>query len=280
MTGRFLPSISAELLARAGRVRALIGDRHWLTDGHHKEELLRELLRQHLPSPIRVSRGFVLDPTGEVEPSREQDILLLNETSERPVFSTGDTVFTGASTVAAAVSVKSTLNTTTLRDVLAGLASVAAQAPGAPIPLYAFFFDQGDPESRRKTLTTVLSEWMTEVGLYTYRPDTGVVGPPLDGLVSTGGLVSRIEVISDAESQNVLRVRSFSSPDLWAALFVAWVAGSLGGRSGWLATVEQQDFGELQRCIFKAARRQDAREIQHHLAEIDFLRRKRSGESE
>src|SRR4051794_17511886 len=41
---RYLVSLAEELYAQANRVRDLIGDAHWLSDGHHKEYLLIDLL--------------------------------------------------------------------------------------------------------------------------------------------------------------------------------------------------------------------------------------------
>ena len=37
-------SIARELEATKDRIRQLIGDKHWLTDGEHKEAVLRRVL--------------------------------------------------------------------------------------------------------------------------------------------------------------------------------------------------------------------------------------------
>jgi len=68
---RYLASLSAELRAQATRVRDLIGDRHWLSDGHHKEYLLKDMLARHVPSSVAVSRGFVTHPNRADLVSRE-----------------------------------------------------------------------------------------------------------------------------------------------------------------------------------------------------------------
>lgn len=52
-------SIARELKATKDRIRQLIGDQHWLTDGEHKEAVLRKVLKTHLPESVRVGRGFV-----------------------------------------------------------------------------------------------------------------------------------------------------------------------------------------------------------------------------
>lgn len=50
----YLESWSNELIARASRVRQLIGSRHWLSDGHHKEMLVREFLKRYLPVTLEI----------------------------------------------------------------------------------------------------------------------------------------------------------------------------------------------------------------------------------
>ena len=53
----YLAISSQELEARAQRVRTLIGDAHWLSDGNHKEALLREFLRRYLPPELVITMG-------------------------------------------------------------------------------------------------------------------------------------------------------------------------------------------------------------------------------
>jgi hypothetical protein len=52
-------SIAEELQATKNRVRSLIGSDHWLTDGEHKESILRSVLRTRLPQSVSIGRGFV-----------------------------------------------------------------------------------------------------------------------------------------------------------------------------------------------------------------------------
>lgn len=66
-------SLSQELDALKGRVRYLIEDHHWLTDGEWKESVLRAVLRRHLPATVGVGRGFIVGPRG---PSTQIDVLL------------------------------------------------------------------------------------------------------------------------------------------------------------------------------------------------------------
>jgi hypothetical protein len=67
-------------------VRDLIGSKHWLSDGHHKEFLLTALLERHLPAGTIAGRGFVIHPDEPDQCSTEQDILVVDSTREAPVF--------------------------------------------------------------------------------------------------------------------------------------------------------------------------------------------------
>lgn len=79
-----LESWSDELLSRASRVRNLIGDAHWLSDGHHKEELVRAYLVRHLPKAYRISRGFICSTDAKTRVSPEIDVLITDEAAELP----------------------------------------------------------------------------------------------------------------------------------------------------------------------------------------------------
>src|SRR5437588_11053414 len=89
---RYLLSLADELHTQSTRVRDLIGDAHWYYDGHHKEYLLVELLRRHLPSGMLASRGFVISPTDPGSQSREQDVLVVDVTQEAPLSSQGGVI--------------------------------------------------------------------------------------------------------------------------------------------------------------------------------------------
>ena len=67
-------SIGAEFVLVKQRVESLIGSRHWPTDGAHKETVLRNVLRRHLPENLRVGTGFVCFPkTDEYGAGAEKD---------------------------------------------------------------------------------------------------------------------------------------------------------------------------------------------------------------
>ena len=62
MTNKNLPSffqtLSLELNAQADRVRQLIGSSHWISDGSHKEALLRGVVERYVPDATVTSRAF------------------------------------------------------------------------------------------------------------------------------------------------------------------------------------------------------------------------------
>lgn len=111
-------SIARELNATKDRIRQLISDRHWQTDGEHKEAVLRKVLRNHLPESARVGRGFVCFRD---EPSSQIDILITSY-NKPALFKDGELVLVTADAVQAIVEVKTSLNSRSdLRQVLTKL---------------------------------------------------------------------------------------------------------------------------------------------------------------
>lgn len=148
---RFLLSISSELDSQSNRVRDLIGDKHWLSDGHHKEFLLLSLLRRHLPASTMASRGFVISPVVPTLCSTEQDILIIDTTYEAPLFQQGDLAICFPRMVLAAISVKTRFTRREILDSIDGLNSVRNIARDAPdqrsVWCGAFFFGTDDAYS-------------------------------------------------------------------------------------------------------------------------------------
>lgn len=124
----YLASLADELAAQATRVRNLIGGRHWLSDGHHKEHLLGSVIRRHVAAAILVGRGFVVSPTNPEQCSSEQDLLVLDCAREAPIFNQGGLLIAFPDQVLAAISVKTRLGPTEVRDGVKGLSSVLTLA--------------------------------------------------------------------------------------------------------------------------------------------------------
>ena len=120
----YLTSLTEELSAQSTRVRDLIGSRHWLSDGHHKEYILGSVISRHLPAGILLGRGFVISPAEPHQCSTEQDLLLVDCTTEAPIFNQGGLLIAFPNQVIAAVSVKTTLRRKEATDAVRGLNSV------------------------------------------------------------------------------------------------------------------------------------------------------------
>lgn len=102
-------TVHAELMPSQDRIRHLIGNHHWQTDGEHKEELLRSVLRSRLPENQRIGKGFVCVPaegeTSKKKSSGQIDILI-TPTNGLTLYRQGDLVFVTADTSNAIIEVK------------------------------------------------------------------------------------------------------------------------------------------------------------------------------
>lgn len=117
----YLASWAQELESRAQRVRNLIGDAHWVSDGAHKEALLREFLRRYLNSGLAISNGFVRSPSAEDNCSPEVDILVVDPSAHPPFFAEGELQIVPPSSVVAHIEVKTKFEKSTLDSALANI---------------------------------------------------------------------------------------------------------------------------------------------------------------
>ena len=125
---RYLQSLAEELSAPANRIRNLIGDRHWPTDGAYKEHLLGSVIRRHCPDGLTVARGFVVSDLDQTVVSREQDLLLVDTTREAPLFYEAGVIVSFPRNVVGAISVKSSPNKGEVEDVVSTLNSLRTAA--------------------------------------------------------------------------------------------------------------------------------------------------------
>ena len=112
-------SIASELDVLKDRIRHLIGSAHWLTDGEHKEAILRKIISNYLPEAFHVGRGFVCYPGGES--STQLDILITTK-SKPTLFKDGELVFVTPDAVRAIVEVKTKQTSSDLKDTVKKLA--------------------------------------------------------------------------------------------------------------------------------------------------------------
>ncbi len=120
----YIASLARELSSQAQRVRDLIGDKHWLTDGHHKEYILKYLLSRHIPAGVALSRGFIVHPKRPDLVSREQDLLVIDTLANAPVFDQGGVCVAFPQQVLGAIAVKTRFSTQQFRDACDTLYSV------------------------------------------------------------------------------------------------------------------------------------------------------------
>lgn len=112
-----LSSWSDELTARINRVRSLIGDAHWLTDGMHKERLLASFISGRLPSSVSAGHGFLVDPTLDLC-SREIDVLVRDCLQSAPFLDESGITICHPKAVLAYIEVKSDITAATLESSL------------------------------------------------------------------------------------------------------------------------------------------------------------------
>lgn len=100
----FRESISEALTTEMNTVRRLIGSKHFLTDGEHKESILRKVIRSFTPEVFHIGHGFVCYPSSG-ESSTQLDILISSK--HRPtLYQEGDLKFLTSSTAEAVIEVK------------------------------------------------------------------------------------------------------------------------------------------------------------------------------
>ena len=124
----YLSSLSLEIKSRFNRIRNLIGDKHWLTDGHHKEYLIQGILERFLPNGFVCGRGFVVRDQDLRVISKEQDLLVVDCRKTMPLFNESGVIVCFAENVRCAISVKTELSTASLADSIIGLNSVPTVA--------------------------------------------------------------------------------------------------------------------------------------------------------
>lgn len=115
-------SISNELTAVQNRVRNLIGNKHWETDGEHKESVLRKILRLYLPETLRIGNGFVCCR----ESNSTQIDVLISDISKPTLFKDNDFAVVTSDVVKSIIEVKTRLDSRSdLRRILKTLADNA-----------------------------------------------------------------------------------------------------------------------------------------------------------
>lgn len=119
---RYFQSLTGECETLKNRVRHLVLDAHWPTDGEWKESVLRSMLKRSAPESVTIGRGFVVDHD---RCSTQIDVLIYDNCM--PIlYRDGDLVFVTPSACRGIVEVKSNTTLPQFRTTAARLADNAA----------------------------------------------------------------------------------------------------------------------------------------------------------
>mgnify|MGYP000076328768 FL=1 len=117
----YYKSIGEEICSVKNRIRFLMNNPHYPTDGELKESILRHVIRRYTPENIKIARGFIHN--GE-RCSTQIDILVYD--SKYPVlFKEGDLVFVTPDSVRAVIEVKTRQSIPNLEKTLSTLNEIA-----------------------------------------------------------------------------------------------------------------------------------------------------------
>ena len=236
----FLSSLSLELSARADAVRQLIGAKHWLTDGHHKEQILQGVIERHCPSSVRVGKGFVINPGSPDSCSKEQDIILFDSRAEAPFLETGDLVVVSAQSTIACVSVKSSLGTSELRSSIEGLNSVRkvlATTPKGSSGIWcgAFFFKGPERQKPKDWINKHIKRELSKSAASLssdFTRDVNPLGPNMFVSLQKGLLISTKPGNRNGGKHIGDRAVVYECGQLGAAVFLARLIGFLSNYLG------------------------------------------------
>lgn len=247
----YLESWSHELRSRAYRVRQLIGDVHWLSDGHHREAILREFLQRYVPAQLHISRGFVRAVLSD-QCSPEIDILIADPTTHQPFFNEGGLLIAPPSSVVAHVEVKKDFNKAELRDALAKTSStqliLARSADMAKVWRGICFFNVAasrTAESALDTIAEVVQEAFKEsLGLGQEYP--GVRPTKVHDVLPTciATLDSFVVYVRFTDTANEIVLDLFESGNLSFACALADLFGAIRFRIGGAGVAEMDDLVE------------------------------------
>ena len=101
-------AIGSALKSEQDHIRHLIGGDHWLTDGEHKECILRKVIARFIPESFRVGSGFVCYPN-QRKSSGQIDVLITSRNSPT-LYKQSDLQFVTADAARAIIEVKTKIS--------------------------------------------------------------------------------------------------------------------------------------------------------------------------
>lgn len=118
---RYFQSLTSECETLKDRVRHLVNDAHWPTDGEWKESVLRSMLRRTSPESVTIGRGFVVTQ----DACSTQIDVLIYDNSMPVLYRDGDLVFVTPSACRGIIEVKSNTSAKAIRSAAIKLADNA-----------------------------------------------------------------------------------------------------------------------------------------------------------
>ena len=228
----FLDSWAQELAARSNRVRQLIGSAHWLSDGHHKEYIVRDFLQRYLPSDLLVSRGFIRPLTDSQRCSNELDILISAPAVHPPLFNEGALQIVTPRAVLGHLEVKTRCNPTSLRDAFQCQASAQALADGPQarenIWRGVVFFETDesiDGEKAMRWLSVTIEEAVCKV-----RSERRLEPDPIVGYLPKSVVINEdlVAFLRRGEASNSVVIQLFTTEATALACTVVDLLSSIG----------------------------------------------------
>ena len=242
---QLLRSWSSELASRTERIRNVIGDRHWPTDGRHKEMILGEMIERYLPSNFSLCSGFI-GGAGEQEISPEIDLYIADHSKCPPLLNECGVQVTRSTSVLATIEVKSTFNANHLDDATFHLGKTVATFPDAGRQCWNGIFFFGTSLTSAYDYGTAL---LTKIDQNL--SDFGETGPCVIAILGTG-----LAFYTRSAHQSKLRYFPIGelATGLWLIDMLEWILDVDGG-SGQMAIIEQlPELADTQPQLFEANR--------------------------
>lgn len=234
-TVAFLESWADELTARSDRVRNLIGDAHWLSDGHHKEALLRDFIRHHCSPQFIVSSGFIRTISGGGLCSPEVDIMIADASAHASFFSESNLYITAPTSVVAHMQVKTSFRkpevVSALDNVFQCQQIVATNGRPEKVWRAIFFYDV--PESRTsESILETLENSISELWQSKRLTDPQSIDQSLPVCVAalSNWVIFLSPIVSDVVSLRLFDLRRLSAAFAMIDLFSAlrrWCGGEI-----------------------------------------------------
>jgi hypothetical protein len=133
---KYHKSIGQELLAVKDRVRNLIAMANPGEDGRYKEEVLKRVIRNHLPEQLSLGTGFIL---GEQPRVTKQIDIIIYDTAYPVLFRNSDFVILTGEGVKGIIEVKTSLNSSTLKTAVNTASNNGITAMSGHVGRLSFF---------------------------------------------------------------------------------------------------------------------------------------------